>query len=198
LAGRPVWLHSAERFAARDDVRQLIVVVSPEDEQWFRDEYAEDIQRLKIEVVRGGAERFESVQLALNTVWESTDYVAVHDAARPCVSEESIDAVFQAARRHDAAMLAAPVVGTVKRIDEDRIVETVPREVIWEAQTPQVFERRLLINAYAERYGRPTDDAQLVERLGKEVFIISGDRRNIKITTQEDFEMLQRMLTETD
>jgi len=197
LAGKPVWLHSAERFAARDDVRQLIVVVSPEDEQWFRDEYAEEIQRLNIDVVRGGAERFESVQRALDSVWESIDYVAVHDAARPCVSAEAIDAVFQAVRRHGAAMLAAPVVGTVKRIDDDRIVETVPREVLWEAQTPQVFERRLLLNAYAERYGHPTDDAQLVERLGRKVFVVSGDRRNIKITTQEDFDMLQRMLSET-
>ncbi len=198
LAGRPVWLHSVERFAARPDVRQLIVVVSPDDETWFREQYAEEIQRLRIDVVRGGSERFESVQLALNAVRESIDYVAVHDAARPCVSPEGIDAVFQATKKHGAAMLAAPLVGTVKRIDDDRIVETVPRELLWEAQTPQVFERQLLLEAYAEKYGRPTDDAQLVERLGKAVLIVPGDRRNIKITTPEDFDILQRMLTETN
>ena len=190
LAGRPLWQHSAERFAARTDVRQLIVVVSPEDEQWFREEYAEEIRCLNIDIVCGGVERFESVQRALGIVKTSIDFVAIHDAARPCVSEESIDAVFAAARQHDAAMLATPIIGTVKRADGDRIVETVPRMNLWEAQTPQVFERRLLLDAYAERYGQPTDDAQLVERLEKTVFIVSGDRRNIKITTREDFDML--------
>ena len=189
LNGRPVWLHSAERFAARNDVCQLIVVVSPEDEQWFRDEYAKDIQRLHIDVVCGGAERFDSVKRALGFVRESIDFVAVHDAARPCVSEESIDAVFEAVKQHDAAILAAPIIGTIKRISGDQIIETVSRENLFEAQTPQVFECRLLLDAYAERYGTPTDDAQLVERLGKSVFIVPGDRRNIKITTQEDFEL---------
>ena len=192
LNGRPVWLHSAERFAARGDVRQLIVVVSPEDKQWFHDVYAVEIERLNIDVVCGGAERFESVQRGLDTVRESIDFVAVHDAARPGVSEEAIDAVFEAAKRHAAAMLAVPVVGTVKRVHDNRIIETVPRENLWEAQTPQVFERRLLLDAYAERYGTPTDDAQLVERLGKPVFIVSSDRRNIKITTPEDLELVPR------
>ena len=193
LAGRPVWLHSAERFAARDDVRQLIVVVSPEDEQWFREKYAGEIERLGITVVCGGAERFESVKRALDVVGDEIHFVAIHDAARPCVSEAAIDAVFESAKRHNAAMLAVPIVGTVKRV-RDRKIETISRENLFESQTPQVFERCLLLGAYAERYGRPTDDAQLVERLGKSVVVVPGDRCNLKITTQEDMELLHNVI----
>ncbi len=195
LAGLPVWQHSAERFAARSDVRQLIVVVAADDERWFREQYAEPIQRLGIEIVCGGQERFQSVQNALDTVRNDIDFVAVHDAARPGVFETEIDSVFAAARKNGAAMLASPIVGTVKRIDATKIVETVPREKVWEAQTPQVFERQLLIEAYAERFGQPTDDAQLVEQLGREVVVVPGDRRNLKITTRADFEYLERILT---
>jgi 2-C-methyl-D-erythritol 4-phosphate cytidylyltransferase len=196
LDNRPVWLHSAERFVNRDDVKQLIVVISPEDKEAFFSKFGANIAILGIEVVEGGAERSESVQKALERVKEDIDYVAVHDAARPCLADEWIDKVFAAAERTGAAMLAIPVSGTLKRVGKDHTVEeTVAREGLWEAQTPQVFRRDLLLKAYANRGREPaTDDAQLVERLGHKVTVVPGSPVNLKITTKEDLYIAVHML----
>lgn len=188
LAGKPVWLHSAERFAARDDVDQLIVVISPEDEESFRADYAAEIERLHLSIALGGAERSDSIANALALLDEDIEMVAVHDAARPCVSDKLIDDVFAAAIEHGAAMLATPVAGTLKRVFEDRTIqETVSRAGIWEAQTPQVFRRDWFAAAYETRSAEPaTDDAQLLERIGRRVAVVPGSQLNRKITTQED------------
>ena len=138
-------------------------------------------------VVAGGENRVDSIRNGLIAVSAKVDYVAIHDAARPCVSEQEISAVFSAAKKHGAALLAAPVIGTVKKVIDGQVEMTVPREAYWEAQTPQVFRRDLIIEAYQQRTRDiPTDDAQLVEHLGKPVFIVPADRGNIKITTQSD------------
>lgn len=188
LAGTPVWLHSAERFAARSDVDQLIVVISPEDEESFRADYAAEIERLHLSIALGGAERSDSIANALALLDEDIEMVAVHDAARPCVSDKLIDDVFAAAIEHGAAMLATPVAGTLKRVFEDRTIqETVSRAGIWEAQTPQVFRRDWFAAAYETRSTDPvTDDAQLLERMGRRVVVVPGSQLNRKITTQED------------
>ena len=122
--------------------------------------------------------------------------MAVHDAARPCIVDPWIDAVFAAAERDGAAILAAPVQATLKRADQKKhITATVDRESLWEAQTPQVFRRELLIEAYAKR-GRDavTDDAQLVERLGKPVTIVPCSPLNIKITSRDDLKLAEQVL----
>jgi 2-C-methyl-D-erythritol 4-phosphate cytidylyltransferase len=196
LDNRPVWLHSAERFVNRDDVKQLIVVISPEDKEAFFSKFGANIAILGIDVVEGGAERSDSVQKALERVKEDIDYVAVHDAARPCLADEWIDKVFAAAEKTGAAMLAIPVSGTLKRVGKDHVVEeTVSREGLWEAQTPQVFRRDLLMKAYANRGKEPaTDDAQLVERLGHKVTVVPGSPVNLKITTKEDLHIAMHML----
>lgn len=196
LLGKPVWLHSAERFSRRDDVEQLIVVVSPEDITWFRQYYAEEINRMYLLVVPGGEQRVDSVRNALQAVRKDIELVAVHDAARPCFRDELIDAVFEKARSEGAAMLASPIVGTVKRVRENRIVETVPREELWEAQTPQVFRREIIKTAFNRRGdSNPTDDAALVEQIGFSVFVVSSDRWNIKITTQTDLTLAELILS---
>jgi len=120
----------------------------------------------------------------------------VHDAARPCVTEQEITAVFKEAKKRGAALLAAPMVGTIKRVVEGQIEETVPREHLWEAQTPQVFRRDLIFEAYQQKLRDvPTDDAQLVERLGQPVYVVPTDSGNIKITTQSDL-VLAKYLVE--
>jgi len=133
---------------------------------------------------------------ALAKVKPEADFVCVHDAARPCLANEWIDKIFQAAERTDAAIFAIPVLGTLKRVSKEMTVaETVSRTGLWEAQTPQVFRRELLLEAYAKRGQlQATDDAQLVERLGKPVTVVPGSPINLKITTREDLRLAEQAL----
>jgi 2-C-methyl-D-erythritol 4-phosphate cytidylyltransferase len=195
LGGKPIWFRSVEKFTSREDVTQVIIVVAPEDIDWFRKYYMSEINRLLLLVVAGGEERVDSISNALVAVSPKVGFVAIHDAARPCIMEHEIAAVFKAAKKHDAAILAAPVVGTVKKVVEGQIEATVPREEYWEAQTPQVFRRELIIEAYQQHIRNvPTDDAQLVERLGKPVYVVPADRGNIKITTQSDLVLAKHLV----
>ena len=196
LGGRAVWLHSAERFMNRNDVKQVIVVVAPEDRELFDLKFGANIAILGVQAVEGGEHRADSVQRALEKVKGEIDFVAVHDAARPCLADAWIDAVFEAAARDGAAILAAPVQATLKRVDQKkRITSTVDRESLWEAQTPQVFRRELLIKAYAQRGRDPvTDDAQLVERLGQSVTVVPCSPMNLKITTRDDLKLAEQVL----
>lgn len=191
LANRAVWLHSAEKFINRDDVKQLILVISAADREAFNMKFAANAAVLGIDVIEGGTERADSVANALARVKPDVDFVAVHDAARPCIANEWIDRVFEAAEESNAAILAIPVRGTLKRRAEDgTIEETVLREDLWEAQTPQVFRRQLLLDAYANRGDLvATDDAQLVEQQGQRVRIVRGSPINLKITTKEDLHL---------
>ncbi len=196
LNDRAVWLHSAEKFLNRDDVKQLILVINPEDREDFDMKFAANVAILGVEVVHGGQERSDSVAKALEKVRNDIDFVAVHDAARPCLASEWIDAVFSAAEKHDAAILAIPVAGTLKQVGADKVVrQTISRDQIWEAQTPQVFRRQLLLDAYAKRGDSPaTDDAQLVEQLGHPVAVVPGSPINMKITTKEDLRLAAQAL----
>ncbi len=195
LGDRAVWLHAAERFVNRPDVCSLTVVVSPQDREYFDSRFSSNLIFLGIRVVEGGAERADSVERALAEVPEEADFVCVHDAARPCLAAEWIDAVFSAAVEHGAAILAAPIHGTIKRVQGRSIVETVPRGGLWEAQTPQVFRTDWLRQAYAGRQGfASTDDAQLVERLGKPVTVVPCSPLNLKITTTDDLRLAEQAL----
>ena len=196
LENRAVWLHAAEKFLNRDDVKQLILVISPEDREAFYGKFGANVAVMGIEVVEGGGERSDSVANALARVRDDIEYVAIHDAARPCLADVWIDEVFAAARKSGAAILGIPVTGTLKRVGKNQLIaETVSREGLWEAQTPQVFRRQLLIDAYARRGREPsTDDAQLVERLGREVVIVVGSPLNLKITTREDLRLAAHAL----
>jgi 2-C-methyl-D-erythritol 4-phosphate cytidylyltransferase len=188
LANKALWLHSAERFLGRNDVVQTILVIAREDRADFNAKFSANIAFLGIEVIDGGAERADSVAAALARVKPQADFICVHDAARPCLADAWIDEVFAAAEKSGAAIVAVPVAGTLKRVGADRrIAETVAREGLWEAQTPQVFRRQLLLDAYAQRGDfKATDDAQLVERLGHPVTVVPGSPINMKITTKED------------
>ena len=196
LGGRAVWLYSAERFLNRNDVVQTILVISPDDREYFNFKFASNVAILGIEVVYGGAERAESVQNALARVKPQADFVCIHDAARPCLVDDWVDRVFEAAVRTGAAIFALPVSNTLKRVGPDHVIqETIARESLWEAQTPQVFRRDLLLEAYAKREGFPaTDDAQLVERLGQKVTVVPGSPINLKIATKEDLRFAEQAL----
>ncbi len=196
LSGRAVWLHSAERFINRGDVVQTILVISPEDREQFNFKFASNVAVLGIEVVEGGASRSDSVQNALARVKPDADFICVHDAARPCLTDAWVDKIFEVAQRTGAAIFAVPVAGTLKRVDSGSTVEeTVSRSGLWEAQTPQVFRRQLLLDAFANRGGfEATDESQLVERLGKKVAVVPGSPINLKITTKEDLRLAEQAL----
>lgn len=196
LADRAVWLHSAEKFLNRDDVKQVIIVISPEDREDFQMRFGANIAILGIDVVEGGAERADSVRNALEQVKPEIEFVAVHDAARPCLANEWIDNVFSTAEETGAALLAIPVSSTLKRVGPDNTIEeTVPRDQLWEAQTPQVFRRELLVEAYAKPADPPaTDDAELVQRLGKPIKVVPGSPINLKITSKEDLRLAAHAL----
>jgi len=196
LKGRAVWLRAAEHFANRDDVIQTIVVLSPDDVEFFKEKFAPNLAFMNVELATGGAERADSVRNALARVRPEADFIAVHDAARPLLVQEWIDRVFRAAERSGAAILATPVTSTLKRARPDgTIEETVSREKLWVAQTPQVFRRQLLLDAYAKQ-GKlnPTDEAQLVEQLGHPVTLVDGSSLNFKITTHDDFRLAEAAL----
>jgi 2-C-methyl-D-erythritol 4-phosphate cytidylyltransferase len=201
LAGRAVWLHSAERFLNRPDVKQVIVVVAQEDREEFSRKFGANLAIMGVEVCTGGVERADSIQNALSKVRDDVDFIAVHDAARPCLADKWIDQTFAAAEKTGAAILSVPISATLKRAAKGGqaggvvIGETVDRAGLWEAQTPQVFRRELLNKAYAARAGAsPTDDAQLVEKMGEPVALVEGSPMNLKITTKDDLRLAEQIL----
>jgi 2-C-methyl-D-erythritol 4-phosphate cytidylyltransferase len=196
LDGRAVWIRSVEAFINRADVGQVLIVISPDDAESFREKFRPNLAFLDVEVVLGGAERADSVQNALARVRGDIEFVAVHDAARPVIAPEWIDRVFAAAAQHGAAILATPVTHTLKRVDaQSRIAETVPRDRLWAAQTPQVARRDWLLDAFAKRDGfAATDEAQLLERAGYAVQVVEGSPLNVKITTAEDLRIAASLI----
>src|SRR3954469_3679759 len=193
LDGTAVWLRAANQFANRSDVVQTILVISPDDRELVLRRYSANLMFLGIKVVDGGAERFESVANALALLKPEVDFVAIHDAVRPCTSSALIDAVFAAAAKEGAALPGLAVADTLKRVDNQmRVTQTVPRIGLWQAQTPQVFRKEWLVEAYTKRAtgGKDiTDDAQLVEAAGHPVRVIPGSPFNLKVTTHDDLKI---------
>ena len=189
LQGRPVWLRAAEKFVGRKDVAQTIIAVSPDDLEWFKEKFRPNLAFLDIQIVAGGAERGDTVLNCLAQVKSDVEYVAIHDAARPLMSSLWIDQIFQAAQAKPAVIPAIPISSTVKRANQTQTIEeTVSREGLWLAQTPQVFQRELLLEAFAKRGElQHTDEAQLVEQLGEPVTIVPGWPMNLKITNADDW-----------
>lgn len=195
--GRPVFLRSVELFIHRDDVCQTILAIAPEDVAQVKSSYAANLGFMGVKLVEGGAERVDTVRAALAQVSDDAEFVAVHDAARPCVTHDQIAAVFSEATKSGAAILACRVVGTLKRVTGDNIVEeTVSRVSLFEAQTPQVFRKDLLISAYAAlaQGASATDDAQIVELAGHAVSVVISDSTNLKITTKGDMALANAIL----
>ena len=194
IDGREIFLRSIDLFVGRDDVSQILLVVSPEEAPEISRRFGEELAALGVEIIDGGEVRSDSVRNALARLDEAAGLVCVHDAVRPCADPERIDAVFQAAAESGAAILACPLHGTIKKAGPSgRILQTVDREGLWEAQTPQVFDKDLLIEAYALG-GQATDDAEMVQRTGREVTVVPSDPNNIKITTRADIAFAEAVI----
>ncbi len=190
VAGKPMLLHSVQRFMERDDVA-LVVCVLPKSHAgdpppWL---FQCDVDRLLVSV--GGRERGESVLNGLEDMPPEVDIVLVHDAARPLVDSDTIERVIAKAREGVGAVPALPATDTIKEVDESgAIVRTPDRTRLFHAQTPQGFPRAMIAEAYlrakADRI-QATDDAALCERIGARVVIVEGSATGMKVTTDEDF-----------
>ncbi|MBX6330658.1 MAG: 2-C-methyl-D-erythritol 4-phosphate cytidylyltransferase [Gemmatimonadaceae bacterium] len=196
IAGKPMLLHSVQRFMERSDVA-IVVCVLPRSHAgdpppWL---FQCDLDRLLVSV--GGRERGDSVYNGLTDLPLGVEIVVVHDAARPLADAATIDRVIAEARRGHGAVAALPVVDTLKEVDDTgRIVRTVSRERLWRAQTPQAFPRDMIERAYADARAAgvsATDDAALCERLGLPVVVVRGSELGMKVTEEEDFARLEAL-----
>ena len=224
LGGRPMLIRTVEIFTKRTEVGSIIVAGPPDDFETFRHKYGPTLGFHGASLVEGGrAERWETVKNALAAVADDASHIAVHDAARPGVSKEVLDRVFEAARTMSAVIPGVPVSATMKRASDEavditvqdeeaiadvllgdagkvrvkarQVLETIDRRGLVEIQTPQVFDAALLKRAYAQKeLSGATDDSSVVERLGETVYVVEGDARNIKVTTQADVSLMRAIL----
>ncbi|HEY1262903.1 MAG TPA: 2-C-methyl-D-erythritol 4-phosphate cytidylyltransferase [Terriglobales bacterium] len=205
LAGTPILIHTLRRFAATPAVSEICVALRKNEIAGFRarlEEEAKDILHKTLQLVEGGEHRQDSVANALAAISAAPDeIVLVHDAVRPFVTPEIIQEVIAAAETFGAAIAGMPAVDTVKQVERTAsgavITATVPRERVVMAQTPQGFRYSVLKKAFDEAAADGfvgTDEASLVERSGKEVAVVMGSPRNIKITTPGDLELAEFFL----
>ncbi len=225
LGGRPVLHRTVELFTKRPEVSTIIVAGPADDDAFgqFKLRHADKLGLLGVRLCRGGRDhRYETVANSLREVPDSgavaCTHVAIHDAARPCASEELIERVLRAAEEHPAVVPGIDVPDTLKRVSKERIAEapdplaailgsagtsrsavraveqTVDRSQLVAVQTPQVFRLDLIKRAYAQADLTSTDDAQLVERLGERVVVVEGDPANIKITRPRDLHLARLFL----
>ncbi|MFA7466714.1 MAG: 2-C-methyl-D-erythritol 4-phosphate cytidylyltransferase [Desulfotomaculaceae bacterium] len=196
LAGRPVIEYSLQALLAVP-VAGVILVTAPGEEQCFARILGDLVPGNQIIIVAGGDSRRDSVRQGLKALPAGVSLVVVHDGARPLVKPGLIRAAIEEARRWGASTLAVPVKDTVKLAGPDNLVrETLPRELLWQVQTPQVFNLDILLEAHraaAQDAFESTDDASLVERLGRPVKLVPGDYTNIKITTPDDILLAEKI-----
>lgn len=192
VAGRAVLSHTLQAFERCDEITQVVVVLSEVNAA-----RGLPVLRPFRKVTRtapGGARRQDSVRNGLHTL-PASEWVVVHDGARPLVTPELIRRGLAAARETGAATAAVPVVDTLKAARGDGLViRTVPREGLWAIQTPQVFRHALLLDAHERVAEDVTDDCAMVERIGHAVRLFEGSRLNLKITTPEDLQLADALL----
>jgi len=196
IAGKTVLEHSVHAFASCSSVTEIIVVTRPDRVKEI-DATMANIGR-KAVTVAGGTERHDSVRAGLEALGAEISFVAVHDAARPLITPEEIDAVYMAAREHGAASLAARVADTLKRGGVDGFVtESIDRHNVYGMQTPQIFARELLQEAYdrVRELGKAvTDEVSAVELLGKRVVLVEASDYNFKVTYPRDLKLADLIL----
>ena len=202
LDGSPILLHTVRKFAACDEVSEIVVAVRQEDLEWVGELLRAEIRNKPVRVVEGGNSRQESVANALASLAGDTDLVCVHDAVRPFVDLETIQKALAEAAEAGAAIVGIVPVDTVKQAtrahtEHVRIRGTIPREKLVLAQTPQVFRYDLIKRAFEAAAADGfvgTDESSLVERLEHEVAVVLGSDRNIKITKPTDMDLARLFL----
>jgi 2-C-methyl-D-erythritol 4-phosphate cytidylyltransferase len=200
--GRPMVLRTLDQFFSAQAVEEVVLVIAADEflrcETMLRDDSG--LANRPWILQSGGPTRQQSVKRGLEKIGADTDIVVIHDGARPFVSPALIDRCVQAARDKGAVVVGVPVRDTIKIVSNDRWVQTtLSRSSLWAIQTPQVFRKQWIVEAHdraAREAFEATDDAMLVERTGKPVFVVDGESTNIKITTPEDVWFAEALLRE--
>jgi len=192
IAGRPMLAWTLEAFQKSKIIDGIILVVSKEQLAAARKLKFSKI----LKIVAGGTERQASVKNGLAALPAGCEIIAIHDGARPAVTEDIIKRAVKSTRKYGAVVVGVPVKDTIKRVkcQGSRVKETLDRSELWQAQTPQVFKKEILLRAY-ENDAVVTDDAMLVERLGIPVIMVMGSYLNLKVTTPEDLKIMEGILT---
>jgi 2-C-methyl-D-erythritol 4-phosphate cytidylyltransferase len=195
IENKPIVVHTLEKFCQCELIDRIIIVV-PKD--WYRhivENIIEKYSILKInKIVIGGATRQESVYRAIEAVSEDIVTVVIHDAVRPFVTLNLLRKVIKKGKETGAAVLAVPAHESIKKVSGKQIKYSIKRDSIWLVQTPQVFKKDLILNAYQQAFFNcitAADDSELVEYLGYPIDVVEGSRTNIKITTQEDLDLAE-------
>lgn len=201
LEGVPIFVHTLRKFARSPVIDSIDLGVRPEDMERVHQDLAREAIAKPVSVMAGGPTRQETVERAVAAAPAETEIVVVHDAVRPFVGLELISRVVEAARSRGAAILGIPSIDTVKQVELQMILGTIPRERIVLAQTPQAFRYPLLRDAFtnARQEGfMGTDESSLVERLGVNVTVLMGSDRNIKITKPSDLPLARLYLAQEE
>jgi len=187
---RPLFMVTMQPFINSELINEIILVISDEDSiQFYKDIKLLGLSK-SIKIVTGGNTRQQSVYNGLIEVDKSSDLICVHDAVRPFVNESLIKKALDSIKNHDGVIIALPSTDTIKRVVNDQILETIPRETIWRAQTPQIFFKEPLLEALKFAQSEKingTDEASLLERIGYQIGFVEGSPFNIKITTSQDW-----------
>ena len=192
LKGLPVLMHTIKRFAGCD----IILVLPISHYEYWQELCKKHGFDIPHRIVAGGGTRFDSVKNAITTiVHQKGDLIAVHDGVRPLVSEKTVTKCFEDAAKYGSAIPAISVTDSIRRIHADGKSESVPRSELRAVQTPQIFDAKLLIDAYNMPYSdKFTDDASVVESFGKDIHISEGESSNIKITHPQDLKIAELLL----
>ncbi|MBT3662126.1 MAG: 2-C-methyl-D-erythritol 4-phosphate cytidylyltransferase [Candidatus Marinimicrobia bacterium] len=190
LGDRPLVFHTLKPFIDSELINEIVVVAPKNDVQQLSRELKSMISVKSVMVVAGGNTRQKSVFNGLKAASDSSELICVHDAVRPFVTKELIEKAVNACSEHDGVIVAQSSTDTIKKVMDDQIMGTLPRETIWRAQTPQVFSKSALQEALKmaeDENIQGTDEASLLERIGYQVGFVEGSSLNIKITTEEDW-----------
>lgn len=198
LLGRPLIHHALAVLCAATQIDKVFVVLSVDDRHWARHDWSALGPKL-VPLFCGGASRADSVLGGLRAIAgeaEQSDWVLVHDAARPCLATWHIDKlVRELAHDEVGGLLAVPVADTLKQADGQRRVQrTVPRDSLWQAQTPQMFRHGMLVEALRAAGSDMTDEASAIEQLGLQPRLVESDSRNLKVTYPRDLELASLIL----
>jgi 2-C-methyl-D-erythritol 4-phosphate cytidylyltransferase len=198
IAGRPVIAHAINAFEQVNSVAEIIVVAGGDRHDEIRKLSRDESFKKVRSIITGGERRQDSVRAGLENLSRDARYVAVHDAARPLVRPEQIVRVFEQCRMHRAAALAEPISDTLKRADIDLMVTaSVDRHQLYAMQTPQIFERALIEEAYRAVPANGvsvTDEVSALQRLGRKVFLVPAEDFNFKITYRQDLALAEFVL----
>lgn len=198
LAGKPVLAHSILAFERTAEIDEIVVVARPDLTSSLKDLIREECISKVAAIVPGGTERHLSVWSGLQALDSSSQYVAIHDGARPLITPDVIRACLKLAQKTGAACCASPIADTVKRVSEEQqVTGSVDRTGLWAMQTPQIFSRELICKAYSaviSKHELVTDEVSAVQQLGHKVSLLRNDDWNFKITFPNDLQMAEHVL----